>query len=38
MIEVVFEEVVLGEVLEVGVLDEGEVGVCEEADVHGGRL
>lgn len=34
VVEVVLEEVVLGEVLEVGVLDEGDVGGAEEADVH----
>lgn len=37
MVEVIFEEVVLREVLEVGVLDEGEIGVCEESDIHCSR-
>jgi hypothetical protein len=37
VVEVVLEEVVLGQVLEVGVLDEGQVGVGEHANVHGGR-
>jgi hypothetical protein len=35
MVEVVLEEVVLGEVLEVCVLNEGQVCVCEDADIHG---
>lgn len=35
VVEVVFEEVVFGEVLEVRVLDEGEVGGGEDADIHG---
>lgn len=38
VVEVVLEEVVLGQVLEVGVLDEGQVCVGEESDVHRGRL
>lgn len=38
VVEVVLEEVVLGEVLEVGVLDEGEVVGGEEADIHCGWL
>ncbi|KAK2729580.1 hypothetical protein CKAH01_02554 [Colletotrichum kahawae] len=38
VVEVVLEEVVLGQVLEVGVLYEGEVGGLEEADIHGGRV
>ena len=38
MVEVVLEEVVLGQVLEVGVLDEGQVCVCEEPDIHCGRV
>jgi hypothetical protein len=37
VIEVVLEEVVLGQVLEIGVLDEGEVGGFEETDVHFGQ-
>lgn len=35
MVEVVLEEVVFREVLEVCVLNEGQVCVCEEADIHG---
>lgn len=35
MVEVVLEEVVLGEVLEVGMLDEREVRRPQHADVHG---
>lgn len=35
VVEVVLEEVVLGQVLQVGVLDQREVGRGEEADVHG---
>ncbi|OHW93808.1 hypothetical protein CSPAE12_07533 [Colletotrichum incanum] len=38
VVEVVLEEVVLGQVLEVGVLYEGEVGGLEEADIHGGQV
>lgn len=34
VVEVVFEEVVFGEVFEVGVLDEGDVGGVEEVDVY----
>ena len=34
VVEVVFKEVVLGQVLEVGVLDQREVRRLEEADVH----
>lgn len=34
MVEVVFHEVVLGEVGEVGLLDVGEVRGAEEADIH----
>lgn len=37
MVEVVLEEVVFGEVLEVGVLDEREVGGFEDSDIHGYR-
>ena len=37
MVEIVFQEVVLGEVFEVGMLNEGQVGVCEDADIHGDR-
>lgn len=37
MVEIVFEEVVLGQVLQVGVLDQREVRRLEEADIHGGR-
>lgn len=36
VVEIVFEKVVFGEVLKVGVLDEGQVGVGEDADIHGG--
>jgi hypothetical protein len=36
VVQVVLEEVVLGEVLEVGVLNEGQIGVGEQADIHGG--
>ncbi|OLN86428.1 hypothetical protein CCHL11_06393 [Colletotrichum chlorophyti] len=36
VVEVVLEEVVLWQVLEVGVLYEREVGGLEEADIHGG--
>jgi hypothetical protein len=35
VVEVVLEEVVLGEVLEVCVLNEGQVCVCKDADIHG---
>ena len=35
MVQVVFEEVVLGQVLEVGVLDQREILAAEDADVHG---
>ncbi|CCF39668.1 hypothetical protein CH063_10438 [Colletotrichum higginsianum] len=38
VVEVVLEEVVLGQVLEVGVLYEGEVGGLEQADIHDGRV
>ena len=38
VVEVVFQEVVFGEVFEVGVLDEGQVGGGEEADIHDGRF
>lgn len=36
VVQVVLEEVVFGQVFEVGVLDEGEVGGGEDADVHCG--
>jgi hypothetical protein len=36
VVQVVLEEIVLGQVLEVGVLDQRYVGRAEEADVHGG--
>lgn len=38
MVEIVLEEVVLGEVFEVGVLDEREVGGLQDPDIHGGRV
>ena len=34
VVEVVLEEVVLGEVLEVGVLDQWDVGGLKESDIH----
>lgn len=38
VVQVVLEEVVLGQVLEVGVLDQGEIGRSEESDIHDGRV
>lgn len=38
VVEVVLEKVILGQVLEVGVLNEWKVGWSEESDIHGGRI
>lgn len=38
MVQVVFEKVVFGEILQIGVLDEREVRAAEDADVHCGGL
>jgi len=37
VVEIVFQEVVLGKVFEVGMLNEGQVGVGEDADIHDSR-
>lgn len=37
VVQVVFQKVILREILEVGVLDEWQVGAGDGADVHGGR-
>ena len=34
MVEVVFQEVVFGQVFEVGMLDEGEIGVSQRTNIH----
>lgn len=38
MVQVVLEEVVFGEVLEVGVLDQGQIRVAQHPDIHDGLV